>query len=428
MKKIVIMLVCLSLAAAAAPLSGAGDKNKAKYEKRYNDPVLKSLDEAREKQQAELDEETAQIRKRQAEEKKKERELARNLQSDMTGVNPPPSPADCKPMFHFPPVAQYNTNTCWSFATTSYYESEIFRLSGKRIKLSEVWTVYHEYLAKVRRFVQERGASLVAEGGESNAINRIWKEHGVVPAGAYPGRRVDGDKLDHSLLIDEIGAFLAYVKSNDLWNEKDVLDHVTVILTKHLGAPPSRFVYDGREMTPLEFLKNETPLDMDNYVDVMSTSYYPFYTFQEYAVPDNWWHSKEYLNVPLDVWYGLILKAVRAGCTVGIGGDVSEPGKLGFQDVCFVPSFDIPAAYIDQDSREFRIANRTTEDDHGIHIVGYKNFKGHDWFLVKDSGRSARWGKHEGYFFFRGDYVKLKMLTFTVPKDLIKDILAKVKK
>ena len=427
MKKIIVWLVCLSLCASAAPLF-AGAKNKAKYEKRYSDPVLKALEEARDKEQASRDEETAQIRKRQAEEKKKDKEQARSLQSDMAGVNPPPAPAAFKSMFHFPPVAQFSTSTCWSFSTTSYFESEIFRLSGKKIKLSEMWTVYFEYLEKVRRFVEERGASLVAEGGESNALNRIWKEHGVVPAEAYAGYLDNKEKHDHSRLIEEIGAFLDYVKSNNLWNEKDVLDHVAVILNKHLGAPPSRFVYDGREMTPQEFLKNETPLDMDNYVDIMSTSYYPFYTFQEYAVPDNWWHNKEYFNVPLDVWYGLILKAVKAGYTVGIGGDVSEPGKLGFQDVCFIPSFDIPAAAIDQDAREFRISNSTTEDDHGIHIVGYKNYKGHDWFLVKDSGRSARWGKHEGYFFFRGDYVKLKMLSITVPRDLAKDLLAKVKK
>jgi bleomycin hydrolase len=426
MKKVILMLICLSLAMSAAPLFGGG-KNKAKYEKRYSDPVLKAMEEAREKQQAVQDEETARIRKRQAEEKKKDREQARSLLSDMTGVFPPSSPAAFQAMFHFPPVAQYNTNICWSFAATSFYESEIHRLSGKKIKLSEVWTVYHEYLAKVGRWVRERGASLVAEGGESNAINRIWKEHGVVPAAAYPGRRVDGDKLDHERLIEEVRAYLDYVKANSLWNEEDVLRHVVLILDKHLGAPPKTFTYQGREMTPLEFLKNDTPLDMDDYVDVMSTTFYPFYTFQEFAVPDNWWHSREYLNVPLADWYGLILKAVKAGCTVNIGGDVSEAGKLGFQDVCFIPSFDIPAAYIDQDSREFRIANRTTEDDHGIHIVGYTRLQGHDWFLVKDSSRSARWGKHEGYFFFRGDYVKLKMLTFTVHKDMAKSLLAKVK-
>ena len=427
MKKTIVLLLCLSMCGFAAPLF-AGAKNKTKYEKRYLDPLLESMREAREKGQAALDDATAAIRKQQAEEKKKDKEQARSLLSDMAGVNPPPSPAAFKSVFHFPPVAQYNTNTCWSFAATSYYESEIFRLSGKKIKLSEIWTVYHEYLAKVRRFVRERGASYVAEGGESNAINRIWKEHGIVPEEAYPSRRVDGDKLDHEPLITEVKAFLDYVKANNLWNEEDVLKHVAVILDKHLGAPPKTFVYNGKEMTPLEFMKNETPLNMDDYVDVMSTSYYPFYTLQEFAVPDNWWHSKEYLNVPLDAWYALILKAIQAGCSVGIGGDVSEPGKRGFQDVCFVPSFDIPAEYIDQDSREFRIANRTTDDDHGIHIVGYKRHQGHDWFLVKDSSRSARWGKYEGYFFYRGDYVKLKMLTFTVPKELAKDLLSKVKK
>jgi len=427
MKKIILLLVCFSLVNVAGLAAAVDAQNKAKYEKKYRDPLLESMRMTREKEQAALDEETATIRKRQAEEKEKNKALEKDLQSDMAGVYPPLSPAACKPVFHFPPVAQYNTNTCWSFAATSYYESEITRLSGKKIKLSEMWTVYFEYLEKVRRFVRERGASLVAEGGESNAINRIWKANGIVPAAAYPGFVAGREKLDHARLIDEIGAFLDYVKSNNLWNEQDVLDHVTVILSKHLGAPPSRFVFNGREMTPLEFLKNETPLNMDDYVDVMSTSYYPFYTFQEFAVPDNWWHSKDYLNLPLADWYGLILKAIKAGYSVGIGGDVSEPGKLGFQDVCFIPSFDIPAAYINQDVREDRIANETTGDDHGIHLVGYSRVKGHDWFLIKDSGRSARWGRHEGYYFFRGDYVKLKMLTFTVHKDILKNILPKAK-
>ncbi len=427
MKKIVMLLVCLSLCARAAPFANAEVKNKVKYEKRYDDPLLESLKQEREKEQAAQDEETAKIRKRQADEKTAAKAQERSLLSDMTGVFPPPAPAAFKQIFHFPPIAQYNTNTCWSFAATSFYESEIFRLSGKKIKLSEMWTVYFEYLEKVRRTVRERGESLVAEGGESNAINRIWKAYGIVPAEAYAGHAAGRDQLDHARLIDEITAFLDYVKANNLWNEPDVLAHTAVILDKHLGAPPRTFVYNGREMTPLEFLKNETPLDMDGYVDVMSTSYHPFYTFQEFAVPDNWWHSKEYLNLPLDVWYALIVRAVKAGCGLSIGGDVSEPGKLGFHDVCFIPSFDIPAAYIDQDAREYRIANHSTEDDHGVHLVGYTRTRGHDWFLIKDSNRSSRWGRFKGYFFFRGDYVKLKMLSFTVPRSLVKDILAKVK-
>jgi bleomycin hydrolase len=427
MKKIIVLLVCLSLANFAGLRAANDQKNKVKYETKYTDPVLKALDESREKEQQAKDEETGKIKKRQETEKEAQKPLERILQSDLTGVYPPPAPASFKSYFHFPPVAQYNTNTCWSFAGTSFFESEIYRLSGKKIKLAEMWTVYFEYLEKIRRFVRERGDSLVAEGGEGNALNRIWKTYGIVPEAVFPGIKTAEQKHDHVRLIAEISAYLDWVKANSLWDEQDVLAHVTVILNKYLGTPPQKFSFNGREMTPQEFLKNETPLNMDDYVDVMSTSYFPFYTFQEFMVPDNWWHSQDYLNLPLDEWYGLIVKAIKAGYSIGIGGDVSEPGKLGFHDVCFIPSFDIPGSYINQDAREYRIANETTTDDHGIHLVGYTRYKGQDWFLIKDSGRSARWGRHEGYYFFRGDYIKLKMLTYTVHKDILKNILAKVK-
>jgi bleomycin hydrolase len=427
MKKVIVLLVCLSIGNFAGLRAANDQKNKVKYDKNYTDPVLKALEEAREKEQQARDEETDKIKKRQQEEKDKAKAQAKNLLSDMSGVFPPQSLAAFKTCFHFQPVAQYSTNTCWSFAGTSFYESEIYRLSGKKIKLSEMWTVYYEYLEKVRRFVQERGESLVAEGGEGNALNRIWKTYGIVPEAVYPGIKAADQKHDHSNLINEISTYLDYVKTNNFWDEQDVLAHVTMILNKHLGVPPQKFIFAGKEMTALEFLKNETSLNMDDYMDVMSTSYFPFYIFQEFMVPDNWWHSKDYLNLPLDEWYGLIVKAVKAGYSVAIGGDVSEPGKLGFQDVCFIPSFDIPQQYINQDAREYRIDNKTSEDDHGIHLVGYTHYKNHDWFLIKDSGRSARWGKFEGYYFFRDDYVKLKMLTFSVHKDILKNILAKLK-
>ena len=66
-----------------------------------------------------------------------------------------------------------------------------------------------------------------------------------------------------------------------------------------------------------------------------------------------------------------------------------------------------------------------TTDDHGVHVVGFTEHDGHDWFLVKDSGRSARRGKHEGYYFVRGDYIRLKVMAFAVHRDAVKDLLAR---
>ena len=87
-----------------------------------------------------------------------------------------------------------------------------------------------------------------------------------------------------------------------------------------------------------------------------------------------------------------------------------------------MPSFDIPAEYINQNSREFRIANKTTADDHGIHIVGFFEKDGKDWYLIKDSGSGSRNGNNKGYYFYHEDYVKLKMLGFMVHKDMVKNL------
>ena len=401
-------------------------QNRAKYESEKKDQVLQEIKEKREGLQKKLSDITDQIRQRQEKEKKQARQDEKILVSDSSGIYPPPSPQVFKQFFHFSPVAQYDTNTCWSFSATSYFESEIYRLSGKKIKLSEMWTPYFELIEKCRRFIKERGDSYVSGGGESNSVTRIWKKYGIVPAESYSGLPESQDKHDHVTMMEEIESYLTFIQKNNLWDEDHILKQIVLILNKHMGTPPDTFTYRGKTWTPGEFLK-ETGLNMEDYCSVISTRYFPFFTRQEFMVPDNWWHSREYINLPLDLFYRIIKKTILSGYTLIIGGDVSEPGKLGNQDIAFIPTFDIPGKYINQDSREYRIANGSTQDDHGVHLVGYKRYRGHDWFLIKDSGRSSRWGKHDGYYFFRGDFIKLKMLSYTVHKDMLMDILAKIK-
>jgi bleomycin hydrolase len=129
--------------------------------------------------------------------------------------------------------------------------------------------------------------------------------------------------------------------------------------------------------------------------------------------------------VPLDEFYGAIVGAVRQGFTVALAGDISEPGNSGPNDVAVIPSFDIPRSVINQDSREFRFANKTSADDHVLHVVGWEKRDDGEWFLLKDSWRTAWLGQFKGYFFYRDDYVRLKMLTFLVHKDAVADLLAK---
>ena len=58
---------------------------------------------------------------------------------------------------------------------------------------------------------------------------------------------------------------------------------------------------------------------------------------------------------------------------------------------------------------------------------GYKVDENDDWwFLIKDSGSGSRNGRFPGYYFYHEDYVKLKMMTFTIHKDAVKEILDRI--
>ncbi len=329
------------------------------------------------------------------------------------------------PVYHTKPIRQDTTGTCWCFSMSSFLESELYRLGTGEIELSRMYIVYWEYVEKVRRWVRERGNSLVAQGSQFNAVLERMKQYGAVPAKAYTGLLPGETIFDHNEMEDEILTYLDYVEEQKLWNEDQVLANVKMILNRTMGRPPQTILVDGTEMTPQEYLQDVIELPIDDYVAFISFKNVPFWTMAEYDVPDNWWHANSYHNVPLPEFYDGIKTAIKNGYSVAIAGDVSEPGKYGWKDIAVVPSFDIPSCFINQDSREFRFYNETSTDDHGVHLIGYTEHKGEDWFLIKDSAASAWRGSFDGYHFFHGDYIKLKILAFVAHKDAVKPLLEK---
>ena len=345
----------------------------------------------------------------------KPQQPSKTFKMDFSGKQFPTDSSRYKTLWHQPPTSQGNTGTCWCFCTTSFFESEIYRLTGKKVKLSEMYTVYWETVEKARRFVQERGNSLFDEGSEADAVVRMWKKYGIVPANAYPAMKPGQKFHNHEPMFKEMKAFLNEVKTANSWNEKLVLETIRAIMDHYIGAPPQSFVVDGKKTTPHEYLAG-LQLDLNAYINLISLTQHPYYQKTEYIVPDNWWHSKEHFNVPLDDFMRVMNNSLRNGFSICLGGDISEPGYHINVEVAVVPSFDIPAAYIDEHARQFRFSNQTTTDDHGIHCVGWLEKDGQYWYLVKDSGSGSRTGKHHGYFFYREDYIKLKMMNIMVHK------------
>jgi bleomycin hydrolase len=127
----------------------------------------------------------------------------------------------------------------------------------------------------------------------------------------------------------------------------------------------------------------------------------------------------------------IVKESIRKGYTVLIGGDVSESGFDAWNQIAVVPTYDIPSEYIDENARAIRFLNGATTDDHGMHLVGYLEKDGKDWYLIKDSGAGSRncgkESKNFGYYFMHEDYIKLKIMDIMVHKDVAKDIISKFK-
>jgi len=363
------------------------------------------------------------VKKSIQESEKKEEAKKKVPKMDLTGIKIPASPDEFTKCWFNPPIYQGLTGNCWSYSSVSFFESEIYRLHKEKVKLSEMYTVYWEYIEKALRYVETRGDSVFSKGSQPNATIRIWKQYGIVPAELYTGMNNKSKFLDQSAMYQEMKTFLESLKQNNTWNEEFAINTIKSILNHYMGAPPSIIKIKGKEMTPKQYLENILKLNLDDYVNVMSLKAKPSNEKVEYEVEDNWWHSKDYNNVSLDDFMKIIKTAIRKGYSVCIVGDTSESGYLPKAGVSMVPTYDIPSEYIDENARQIRFSNESTTDDHAIHLVGYLEKDGKDWYLIKDSGSNAQNSEHKGYFFFHEDYVKLKMMNCVVHKDIFNGII-----
>ena len=109
----------------------------------------------------------------------------------------------------------------------------------------------------------------------------------------------------------------------------------------------------------------------------------------------------------------LVLIAVLCLC----GGSSAAAGETYF-------SFTIESRIeLETLTRILSIDTRRAEAHPGVHAVAYKKNKGREWYLIKDSNRSSRLGRYEGYYMWDGDYIRLKMLAFLVHRDRLAGLL-----
>jgi len=318
---------------------------------------------------------------------------------------------------------QGNTNTCWSFSTTSMIESGEIKNDQKDIDLSELYTARNLYIEKAKRYIFSNGTTLFEAGGLSHDALFGIAKYGAIPAEFY-GRDKGVSFSDKSntqldqILKNYLDSVLKTVPISPDWLAGFIKKHDAIV-----GAPPEKFTWEGQEYTPLTFAQQVLKFDPNDYVTITSFTHHPFYKNFALEIPDNFLMSEPYLNVPLDELTAIAKKTIEKGYSLTVDADVSNNGwnthKSGyalFENTRFnhVADPDTTEMAYSQELRQQLFESLETQDDHLIHVVGIaKSKNGKLFFILKDSVGPTPFG---GYDYISVSYFGINALSITVPK------------
>jgi bleomycin hydrolase len=329
-----------------------------------------------------------------------------------------------------PVISQDQTGTCWSFSTSSFIESEIIRLTGKKIDLSEMYQARTTYSAKAENYVMRQGKANFSEGALAHDMINSISQYGLVPNAIFDGLNEGETKHNHAEMVAVLEAMLkVYVENPGKKLSTNWKPAIQAVLDLYLGSIPSQFEYEGKKFSPKTFAEF-TKIKPENYLTLTSFTHSAYYKPFVLNIPDNFSNGSMY-NLPLDEFVASIDYALANGYSLSLDCDVSETTFSGKYGIAFLPEVEensktglteiITEKSVTPEYRQQEFENLSTTDDHLMHIVGtVKDQKGNVYYKVKNS-----WGTDEkrvangGYLYMSTAYLKLKAISVLVHKDAL---------
>ena len=304
------------------------------------------------------------------------------------------------------PVKQQISGTCWAYSTTSFLESEIYRIKGFFIDLSEMYFVYNAYKQKAQNYILRQGTARFTEGGCNYDplvdIDRL----GVMPQGSYAADTL----YDHHQLIEELTSHVhrfadARNQPTGVWRTQ-----VSEILDSYMGKPADTLSYEGREYTSQTFF-HYTELHKEDYINLTSFLDLPLDSYAVLEIPANW-SSSRYFNISLDEYMANIDHALETGYSLAIDMDLTEPELSEMPGFAFLSSDSV----ITPQKRQMDFESFVTTDDHNMHLVGkVQDSSGNLYYKCKNS-----WGTSfgiDGHFYLTPSYVRAKSIYVMLHKE-----------
>ena len=351
---------------------------------------------------------------------------------------------------------QYRSGTCWCFSSLSFLESEVIKNKGIKDTtlypdFSEMFVVRHAYHDRAIKYVRLDGNLNMAAGSGFGDVLEVVRDYGLMPQAAYSGMNYGYDKPVQGELDAVLKGYVQAVVKNPNRKLTPVWPKgFDGILDAYLGEIPEQFTDGGKSYTAPAY-RDAMGINPDDYVSITSYTHHPFYSQFAIEVEDNWRWDLSY-NLPLDEFMKVIDNAVENGYTVLWGGDVSEIGftrdglaVLVDQEAKATSGSDqerwvgktedkpeektagiLPEESVTQESRQRMFDEKTSTDDHGMHLYGTaKDQNGTKYYLIKNSWGET--GAYKGIWYMSENFVKAKTLNYVVNKKALpKDIAKKI--
>ncbi len=323
---------------------------------------------------------------------------------------------------------QQYSNACWSFATTSFIETEIFRMQNKEIILSPMFFVYYNYLNQAENYVRMHGQTRFSPGGLTFHLFNVFNNKGCIPELNYSGLPQGYEILDCSDIVYSIKTILDSIvqldKIDSLWQISIIKD-----LNKYMGKAPEEIVYNGDTVSAQAFSSQYCKINPKDYIEITSFSHHPFNEKCFLEVPANWYHG-EYYNLPINEFMMVIDSALYNGYSLVWDGDISEYPLINNNQIDYsINILDLPtelnqSQYINQKLRQKSFDNYTTTEDHLSHLVGIAQDKyGNKYYILKDSQGANNF--LNGYIYLSDSYVKLKTISVLAHREILEKVVKK---
>lgn len=339
---------------------------------------------------------------------------------------------------------QASSGTCWAYSALSFFESEAIRLGNIKDPqqypdFSEFFVVSHSYMDRAVKYVMLDGKLNFGAGSQFEDVAHVIRDYGIVPNKDMTGMNYGTALPAQSELDAVLAAYVGAIARNPnrtlttAWKRG-----FQAVLDEYLGECPQNFEVNGVQYTPKSYAE-AMKINPDDYIALTSFTHHPFYQEFVLEIPDNWrWDPM--FNIPIDEFIEVLDYALENGYTAAWGADVSHAGftrnglgvlidaaatAAGSDQERWVGKEEgkpapvkVVEAEVTQESRQVGYENKTTTDDHGMHIFGIaKDQDGKKYYMVKNSWGET--GKYKGIWYVTEAFVRNQTMNIMIHKSAV---------